>query len=45
MKNIIEKFTAPNKYIVIFTQNNLETLLKVTLSSFQSNNVVKMPYE
>ncbi len=45
MKNIIEKTAAPNSYTVIFTQNYLEILLKVTFSSFQSNNVVKTPYK
>ncbi len=45
MKNITEKITASNNYTVIFAQNYLETLLKVSFRSFQSNNVVKMPYE
>ncbi len=42
---IHDKIIAPNNYTVIFTQNYLETLLKVTFRSFQSNNVVKTPYE
>ncbi len=42
---ITEKITAPNYYTVTFTQNYLQVLLKVTFSSFPSNNIVKTKYK
>ncbi len=43
MKNKTEKIIAINNYTVIITQNYLQTLLKITFNSFQSNNEVKTP--
>ncbi len=42
---ITEKITAPNHYTVKFTQKYPQVLLKVTSSSFPSNNIFKTQYK